>query len=500
MDELQPNTPVIIGVGFEQEKNDNPSECAEPIELMIRAVRDAAGDAGAPGLLAQLDSISVPQGLWHYRNPGMMIAEALGCPGATSVIADLGVLQLTLVSDLCRAIVAGEQQVGVVTGGEAKFRELRGKIIGEETPETVQEEDVPRPEVHLTSSDDFCTDLEAARGLGSPVEFFAIIESALRHHQGLSVEKHRDKVAALYASFSETAAENPRAWRREAVSADQIRNASAKNPLLAFPYTKLHCSQWNVNQSVAILICSVGKARELGLDEGKWVFPLAAVQSKHVVLLAQQKQLHSHPGTVLSGERVMDLAGISPDDITAAELYSCFPSAIQSFAQDLRLPEGCPLSITGAMPFSGGPFNHFSLDGVARMVEVLREQKESSSKRPVGVVTNLSGIFGKQSCAYFSTEASDGGYSYDDLSETVARVDLPIAVDDGYVGRAAIAGYTVVFNKQGVSHAIAICDTPGGERTVARCEDQALVQRMTEEEFGARDVKVAEDGSFTLSF
>jgi len=33
------------------------------------------------------------------------------------------------------------------------------------------------------------------------------------------------------------------------------------------------------------------------------------------------------------------------------------------------------------------------------------------------------------------------------------------------------------------SHAIAICDTPQGRRTVVRSEDQALLESMTREEF-----------------
>ena len=122
---LAPNTPIIVGIGFHQERIDDPTQCAEPYQLMVRAVRTAAADAGSPALLTQLESISVPQGMWQYRNPGRLIAEALGCPTATSVIADLGVLQLTLLSDLCRAIAAGKQQVGIVTGGEAQYRELR---------------------------------------------------------------------------------------------------------------------------------------------------------------------------------------------------------------------------------------------------------------------------------------------------------------------------------------------------------------------------------------
>ena len=60
-------------------------------------------------MLGQIESIAVPQGMWQYRNPGKLIAEALGCPAAKSTIADLGVLQLMLLSDLCRAIAAGSR-------------------------------------------------------------------------------------------------------------------------------------------------------------------------------------------------------------------------------------------------------------------------------------------------------------------------------------------------------------------------------------------------------
>jgi acetyl-CoA C-acetyltransferase len=115
---LAPNTPVIVGVGFEQERSRDPAQCPEAYLLMTRAVQRAARDAGSEGLLEQIESISVPQGLWHYRNPGTLIAGALGCPGAKTIVSDLGVLQLTLLDELCRAVAAGEREIGVITGGE----------------------------------------------------------------------------------------------------------------------------------------------------------------------------------------------------------------------------------------------------------------------------------------------------------------------------------------------------------------------------------------------
>jgi acetyl-CoA C-acetyltransferase len=349
--------------------------------------------------------------------------------------------------------------------------------------------------VHLTSQDPFCSDLEGRRGLHLPAELFAIIESALRYHQGLGVEEHRDKIARLYSSFSEIAAANPHAWRREPMRAEEIRNATAKNPMLAFPYTKRHCTQWNVNQAVAIIVCSAAKAEPLGLKNDGWIYPLAAVESKHVVVLAQQRQLHSHPGTVLCGERALALAGMVPQDVTAAELYSCFPSAIQSFAQDLKLENVCPLTVTGAMPFAGGPFNSFSLEGVARMAEVLRSG-EGGLERRIGVVSNLSGIFGKQGCVVLSNRPNGSGYSYEDITRAVAGKDLPVPLTPGYAGPATIVGYTVMFNRDALSHGIAICDTPRGERTVVRTEDKALLESMTREEFCGQVIEVLSDGRF----
>jgi acetyl-CoA C-acetyltransferase len=486
--DLAPNTPVIVGIGFEQQPSEDPTACPEPYQLMVRAVRAAAEDAGSDALLGQIESISVPQGMWEYRNPGRLIADALGCSSARSILSDLGVLQLSLLSDVCRAIAAGDQHVGVVTGGEAKFRDLRAGITGQPVVNAEEPADTRPPDVHLTSSDPWASDLESRAGIAGPVELFALMESALRHEQGLDIEAHRDRIAELYSRFSEVAAANPHAWRREPLSPPAIRDPSPKNAMLAFPYTKRHSSQWNVNQAVAIIVCSAERATQLGLGRDGWVFPIAAAQSRHVVPLAQQRRLHTHPGTVLAGERVLSLAGIAIEDVDSVELYSCFPAAIQSFARDLKVPETCPWTVTGAMPYAGGPYNSFSLEGVARMVEMLRA---GESRRRIGLVSNLSGIFGKQACALFSNVPGADGYRYEDLTAAVAARDLPVPLDGDYAGPATVVGYTVVFTGGVPSHAVAICDTPGGGRTVVRSEDRALLDSMTREEFCGRVVQVA---------
>jgi acetyl-CoA C-acetyltransferase len=274
--------------------------------------------------------------------------------------------------------------------------------------------------------------------------------------------------------------------------------------MLAFPYTKKHNSQWNVNQAVAIIVCSYAKAKELGLDEGSFIYPVAAVQSRHVNCLAEQKSFFSHMGTELAGERAYELAGISHKDINAADLYSCFPSAVQSFAHDLKLEGICPWSVTGSMAFAGGPYNQGALDGVARMVEVLRSgeglsnvgDSDSENERRIGLTSNLSGIFGKQAVALFSNQANDNGYCFSDITEEVKAKDLPLPTTGDYLGPATIVGYTVTFNKEDIIQGFVYCDTPDGERTVAKSFDKELLQKMTEEEYVGKAVNILAERMF----
>jgi acetyl-CoA C-acetyltransferase len=492
--------PVIIGVGFCQEKLEDASASHEASALMVKAIENAAQDAGQPELVKQLESICVLKGMWDYKNPGKLIADAFGASHAKSILADVGNLQLSALFDLCRAIQSGEQDIGVVVGGEAKYRELRAKITGQHISNTVQGDETALPDLYVGIPDPFATDAEANAGLFMPVELFSVIESAIRASQGLSLEAHRDTIAQLYSDYSKIAANNPRAWSHEVLSAEEIRNATDKNAMLAFPYTKKFNSQWNVNQAAAILVCSAAKARALGLDSKRWVYPLAGTQSKHVVCLAEKKNLHTQPGAVIAGQRAYALAGITPTDITVADLYSCFPSAVQIFGHDLKL-DHIPWSVSGSMAFGGGPYNHASIDSVVRIVDVIR--KNATQERQIGMVSNLSGIFGKQAVALFSNQPNRSsprgkGFYFEDVTAQVAKIDLPMTVNANYNGIAKIVGYTVVYVKNMPSHAFVYCESPAAERTVAKSLDQELLARMTREEFVGKAVQVHADKTFSL--
>jgi acetyl-CoA C-acetyltransferase len=187
------------------------------------------------------------------------------------------------------------------------------------------------------------------------------------------------------------------------------------------------------------------------------------------------------------------MAGIGPADLHAAELYSCFPSALQSFALDLGIGQTIPWTVTGSMAFAGGPFNHAALDGVARMVEVLREGAGSPRR---GLVSNLSGIFGKQAVMILGDTAGAREFGFADVTDEVAALARPLEVRAGYAGPAVIAGYTVSFRGGEPVKAYAYCDLPDGARAVAGSTEVELLRRMTEAEYVGRAVEIRADGSF----
>jgi acetyl-CoA C-acetyltransferase len=483
------NTPVLVGVAALQQRIESVNEGLEPSAMMIESLRRAAADAGSEELLTRADRIEVPKGMWHYADPARLVADALGASGATTVLGEIGILQQTLMNRACASISRGEASIVLVTGAEAKYRSLKAQIAGVEVQETAQAD--AEPDVLLQPAAELWSALESEAGLGMPVGYYAIMDSALRYAQGISVGEHRDQMAAMYAEFSQIAAANPDAWVREPMAADFIRNPSPGNKMLAFPYTKLHNSQWNVDQAAGLIFCSVAVARELGIESGQWIYPLAATESNAMSVMAARKELHRNYGFRLAGERLLELAGRSPDEVGLMELYSCFPQAVRAQLQELQLAPGAPFSVTGAMTFGGGPLNNFVLQSTVKIAQMLRE-----SRQQTGLVTSVSGMNTKQACALYGTVPNPCGWQFDDVTAAVEAATPLCELVENYEGPATIAGYTVLFQGERAWRAVAVCDVPGGKRTVAYSEQSTIVEALQGGEFCGRQVAVIE-GQFS---
>jgi acetyl-CoA C-acetyltransferase len=467
-----------------QQRCDDPLQADEPIELMIRALERAADDAGSRKLLARANSIRMPRGFWDYSDPGRIVAERFGAPAAHTQVAELGVLQTTLFGHAVEAIAGGQEDVVLIAGGETKYRALRAQLAGVQAPLTVQQ--VGPPDSVLRPARDIWHPLEADFGLLMPVNQYAIMENALRYAEGIGVDAHRREVAETWAAFSVVAAANPDAWNREARTADDIAGTSGGNRMLAFPYTKLHNSQWNVDQAAGLILCSVEAARAAGVSEDKWVFPLAVTESNHMVPLSERREMHRSDGFRIAGARAFEIAGTNIDAVRHLELYSCFPVAVRIQARELKVPTERPLTVTGGMPFAGGPLNNFVLQAMVRMAGVLRSDRGSS-----GMVTAVSGMLTKQGVSLWSTRQPTGPCLFGDVTDEVVATMQTVAVIAGYEGPATVASYTVLYDGAAAARAVLICDLPDGRRTLAATDDKDLASAMTAKEACGRRVQLA---------
>ena len=404
------------------------------------------------------------------------------------VLGEIGVSQQTLITRACQRIASGEVAVAMVVGAEAKYRSLCASKAAGEAGETVQLE--VEPDVLLLPEDELWSEVESAAGLGMPVGYYAIMDSALRYRQGLSPDEHRDQMAQMYARFSEIAAANPDAWSDHAVDAATIRDPSPGNRMLAFPYTKLHNSQWNVDQAAGLIFCSAGLAEELGIARNKWIFPRASAESNFMSAVASRGELGGCPGFRAAGEAVMAAAGISFDAIRLRELYSCFPYAVRSQLHEFGMAPGGDLSVTGGMTFGGGPLNNFVFQATAKMAQLLRQNPTET-----GLVTTVSGMLTKQACALWSAVPNPGGWSFADVTEQARAASDIREIVAQYSGAAVVAGYTVLYQGGDPWRAVAVFDLPDGARTVAYSEEPELMQSMQEQEYCGRQLSVA-NGQF----
>lgn len=476
-------TPVLVGIGMATQREEDHRRALEPMALMLQAVRAAGHDTGADAALPGTQWIAVPRGRWSYTNPAGAIARAVGAPQATSVLTSVGVLQQTLIGAACERIARGQAHTTLVAGSDAGYRLLRAQVAGVKADEDSEQ---GAPDEFWEPKEELRHPVERRAGLKMPVGLYALMESAYRHARGWSVQEHRDRLAALYAGFSRIAAGNPHAWLRRELPAAEIRDASERNPMQAFPYTRFHCSSWNVDQASALLFCSAQRAQELGIPRSRWVYPLASTESNHMLAVSARARLHECIGARVAGQAALDGAGLRAQDIDLVELYSCFPIAVETYADALGFTHDRALTLTGGMSFAGGPYNNYELHSTARAAELLR-----AGQGRTALVSCVSGVLTKQGFGLWGVEPPRAGFVQADVSDQVAAQAQPREVLESYTGAARIAGCTVLQGRGQPPRGVLLVDVPGGPRALATTADAGWIARLQQEECVGSEVRIA---------
>ncbi|MFN0303373.1 MAG: hypothetical protein ACKVQU_23790 [Burkholderiales bacterium] len=474
-------TPVLVGIGTATQREDDFTRALEPMDLMLNAVAAAGADSGNTQTLHGTEYIAVPRGRWSYANPAGEIARHIGAPQPITVLADVGVLQQTLIGEACARIARGASHTTLVAGADAGWRILRAQIAGQRATERMQDDS---PDITLEPKSELRHAAEKRAGMKMPVGLYAIMESALRSSQGWSIADHRDRLARLGERFSRIAADNPHAWHGRVVPAADIREASERNPMQAFPYARAHCSTWNVDQAAALLFCSAARANALGIPRARWIYPVASTESNHMVPVSAREPLHDCPGARIAGQAALEAIGLAASQIDLVDLYSCFPVAVEVYAEALGLSLDRDLTVTGGMPFAGGPYNNYVLQATCRAAELMR-----AGRGRTALVSSVSGVLTKQGFGVWSMEPGRD-FAHIDVSDEVARAAPTLDVLDAYSGTGTIAGLTVLHGRGEDPRGVAVVTTSTRQRTVADTTNPALIARMQMEEFVGREVHV----------
>jgi len=460
--------PAIVGAAQRIQRLEDPSDAVEPVGLMELALRDAAEDAGAPSLLGALDAILVPQGLWKYGDPGRLLAERVGSPGARTALGAIsGHIIQVMVDWACLEIAAGRAEVVAIVGGESEHS--RRRLMRRDIPLHWQEDTEGEPNFRVGNEQFSMPKPEMEAGVVKPSILFGLAETSLRHSRGETPEAHRIRISELSSRMSEVASKNPYAWIERHVSAEEIRTPTPQNRMVTYPYTKLMTSNIAVDQSSAVIVCSADAAKRHGVPADRAVYLRAATEMNHVAQMSERQELHRHPGMEIAAQRVLELGEVATDDLAHVDLYSCFPLAVQAGAAALGLDETRPLTVTGGLTFSGGPFANYVLQAKAAMVKLLRAEPGS-----LGLIGSVGGTFAKFAYGVYSTDpGSRPGAVVEDVSAEFAALPMrPIL--ESFDGEATIESYVVDVPHDGHTIASFAGLTSDGHRVWGKSEDPEL--------------------------
>ncbi|MCY4013404.1 MAG: acetyl-CoA acetyltransferase [Gammaproteobacteria bacterium] len=478
-----PRTPVIVGVGQFLNRIADLDEAIEPLEMMMHAVRRAEADTGTGGFLDQVQSVRVVRGMWSYDNPAAVIAERIGAIGAQTVGTLVGGNQnQALMNQTAAEILAGQFDLVLITGaenGNSSGKARRANVTLPQTPAPGKPDLVfgaeQRPEHH---------EYEVAKGIRRAIQVYPMYDNALRHERGESLQAHIERVSELWSRFNDIAQDNPNAWVRDNMTAEDIRTPSARNRQISFPYTKFMNANMSVDMAAALIVCTLETAKRLGIPESKYVYPHSGVEGYDHFSASVRDNFHTSPGVRITGTRAMALAGIDVDDLDFVDLYSCFPSAVQVAAAELGLGEDRPLTVTGGLTFGGGPLNNYVMHSIARTVELLREKPEGYA-----LVTANGGNLYKHAHGIYSGQPPEREFRKDDVKAEIAALPSRECLPE-HDGDATIESYTVMYENDEPRIGHVSCLTPGGSRTWVNTEDADLVRAMVSEEFCGRSARL----------
>jgi acetyl-CoA C-acetyltransferase len=506
---IDDRTPILVGCGQITDTTSAPSSerslvqfCAEAATAALEDTRSAVG---GHALGHEIDAIAVmeffsdasPRFRSPYGrsiNPPKSVARRLHAHPRQELYAYSGGNgPQYLVNRFAEEISRGETDLALICGAELLRSSQNARRAGLALD---WNEDPGGEPDRIGDKRVGYSDEEARHDLRAAIHFYPLLENAIRGGMKHDVASHMTAMGRLFHRLAMVAKDNPLATRREGYSAERLSTISGDNRWICFPYPRLMNSNAIIDQAAAVLVTSVGKAREWGIPQDRWVFLHGCADGADTWVVSERPRLDASPAIKGCNRLALDMAGKTLADVAAFDLYSCFPSAVEVAMKEIGLAEDDPrpISVTGGLPFFGGPGNNYVTHSIAEMMNVVRARPGS-----FGMVTANGMYLTKHSAGLYSTEPVKGPWKRQDPKKLQAELDAGPRerVNTTPSGTGTIETYCVPYGKDAPERGIAIGRLDGsGERfvAVAPTDSAMLTDLLTKEQLGRKVTVSQEDG------
>lgn len=475
-------TPVVLATGQAVDR----TSASGPLELAEAASRLALDTA--PGAVARIERLSVVNILARRAGPAPAsdLAKALGLePRVVETTVIGGNMPQTLVTRAAADIATGRLSATLIAGSEAvrstrlKPQGSTGGGAGAGAGASSDPDSEPDPDPVFGELRQDLSDTERAAGLLIPVFVYPLFESVIASRAGRSNAEQRAHIGRFLARFSAVAASNPHAWFRDPLTAEQIAEPVIDNRLVAEPYTKRMVAFLGSAHGSALLVTSLEVARDLGRDDDV-VFIWSGADCTEIWNPISRPDLGRSPALGAAVAGVSSAAGVGVDDIDHLDLYSCFPSAVDVAATELGVALDDPrgLTVTGGLPYFGGPGSNYVSHSIATMVDLLKAAGGSGqSSHALGLVTGVAWYLTKHSVGLYGTDPPRSGRFEAAQPIFYAPAPAPLAVTTalGGTATATIQAGTVIYDREGHARSAPVIATLGdGTRVAATAASEDL--------------------------
>ena len=467
--------PVIVGVG---EITDRPKEIAdglEPLALLEQALRRAEADSGGK-LLGEIGSLDIVNFLsWRYRDPEKLLAGRLGIQPAHLYYGPVGgESPIRYLHEAAKRIARGECSVAAVCGAEAQSTATKAERAKIDLPWTPFAHDVEEPKRGAA----FQKPMAVKLGVFRPITVYPLYESATSAHWGQTPREAMAESGDLWSTYSKVASENPHAWMKRHVSAEEITTPTPDNRLIAWPYNKLMVANPTVNMGAAVLLTSLAKAKAAGISADRIVniWGGASAEEPRDYLLRDQFY-ESHPQNAVL-KAVMNLVEGDGKKFDAIELYSCFPVVPKMARRTLGLGPDVQPTVTGGLTFFGAPLNTYMTHAACAMVRKLRGGAK------LGLLYGQGGFVTKHHGLVLSPQAPQHALAQDSSVQAEAdrrKGPVPEFVTEAS-GKGKVESFTVIYGRGGeIEHGVVMLRAAAGTRALARvpANDSATLAHLT---------------------